>query len=200
MDINELNKKQLILLTLLITFVVSIATGIVTVSLMKQMPTSVPQTINNIIQRTIEKVSPSTTSIPEVSDTSKDVTNKSTLLVGDGEVLVSIYSISEVNTIPTDTTTLTNTVIPTDTIKTNETSKELGQGVIISDIGLILVDSSILTDKEKYKVVLNKTDFEASILKKFNNGFTILKITTKTPTSEKTDNTETKTPSVDKIY
>jgi len=200
MDINELNKKQLILLTLLITFVVSIATGIVTVSLMKQMPTSVPQTINNIIQRTIEKVSPSTTSTPEVSETSKDVTTKSTLPVGDGEALVSIYSISEVNTTPVNTTTLTNTLTPTDIIKTNETPKELGQGVIISDIGLILVDSSILIDKDKYKVVLNKTDFEASILKKFSNGFTILKITTKTPTPEKTNSsTDTKTVSVDKI-
>ena len=200
MDINELNKKQLILLTLLITFVVSIATGIVTVSLMKQMPKSVPQTINNIIQRTIEKVSPSITSIPEVSDTSKDVTNKSTLPVGDGEALVSIYSISEANTIPADTTTLTNTVTPTDTIKTNEMTKELGQGVIISDIGLILVDSNILIDKDKYKVILNKTDFEASVLKKFSNGFTILKITTKTPTPEKTNSsTDTKNVSVDKI-
>jgi len=36
MDIKELNKKQLILVTLLITFVVSIATGIVTVSLMQK--------------------------------------------------------------------------------------------------------------------------------------------------------------------
>ena len=56
MDVKELDKKQLILLTLLITFVVSIATGIITVSLMNQMPKSVPQTINNVIQKTIERV------------------------------------------------------------------------------------------------------------------------------------------------
>ena len=53
---------------------------------------------------------------------------------------------------------------------------------IISDVGLILVDSSILTDKEIYKVVLNKTDFDATILKKFPNGFSILKITPKVDT------------------
>lgn len=202
MDINELNKKQLILLTLLITFVVSIATGIVTVSLMKQMPTSVPQTINNIIQRTIEKVS---TPTPEVSNIPKDIKNESVSLVGGGEALIPIYSIVEVNTTSTIPTTPTTQIIPTipttevDTTKTNEVPKELGQGIIISDIGLILVDSNILTDKEKYRVVLNKIDFEVSVLKKFNNGFTVLKIDTKTSTPEKTTNTDTKTPSIDKI-
>lgn len=207
MDINELNKKQLILLTLLITFVVSIATGIVTVSLMKQMPTSVPQTINNIIQRTIEKVSTVTTPSQETSNSSKEIKTEQVSLIGDGEALISIYSLSEVNTTSTIPTTPTTQIAPTtpttevDKLKTNEVTKELGQGIIISDIGLILVDSSILTDKEKYRVVLDKTDFEASVLKKFNNGFTILKITTKAsiPIPEKIDNVDTKTPSIDKI-
>ena len=185
MDINELNKKQLILLTLLITFVVSIATGIVTVSLMKQMPTSVPQTINNIIQRTIEKVSTPTTpaTVNEASNSEKE----STSLIGDGEVVVPIYQ---------------SVVASTDPAKTTDTAKELGQGIIISDVGLVLVDTSILTDKDTYKIVLNKNDFEASVLKKFSNGFTILKITKKSTTPEKTNSTGTANtttiPSVDK--
>lgn len=171
MDIKELNKQQLILLTLLITFVVSIATGIVTVSLMQQAPKSVPQTINNVIQRTIEKVTtvPAET-LPSKTDT-KD--NTSSPLVGDGEAVVSIYSIDQV-VLPSD--------LPPATLA--EEPKALGQGIIISDMGLILVDSSILTDKEVYKVILNKIDFDATILKKFVNGFTILKITAKkAPTS-----------------
>jgi hypothetical protein len=173
MDINELNKKQLILLTLLITFVVSIATGIVTVSLMKQMPANVPQTINNIIQRTIEKVSTATNTSPAVTtDVSKDNKNDSLSLTGNADTLVPIYSIVEVNTTPIDTTL---SIVPSDTTKTTS-PKELGQGIVLSDVGLILVDSNILTDKDKYKVVLNKTDFEASVLKKFDNGFTILQI------------------------
>jgi len=49
---------------------------------------------------------------------------------------------------------------------------------------LILVDSSILTDKDTYKVTLNKTDFDATILKKFANGFSILKITPITPKTD----------------
>ena len=69
-----------------------------------------------------------------------------------------------------------NNTNTTDTETTEPTS--IGQGVIISDIGLILVDSSILGEGESYKVVLNKIDFNATILKKFNNGFSILKIST----------------------
>lgn len=56
MDIQDLNKSQLILLALLISFVTSIASAIATVSLMEQVPAPVTQTINRVIQNTIEKV------------------------------------------------------------------------------------------------------------------------------------------------
>lgn len=59
MDIEELNKVQVILLVLLVSFVTSIATGIVTVSLLAQAPPAVTQTVNHIIQRTVEAVTPS---------------------------------------------------------------------------------------------------------------------------------------------
>ncbi len=58
MDIEHLTKHQIILLTLLVSFVTSIATGIVTVSLMNQAPPSVSRTINQIVQRTVETITP----------------------------------------------------------------------------------------------------------------------------------------------
>jgi hypothetical protein len=176
MDIKELDKKQLILLTLLITFVVSIGTGIVTVSLMNQMPKSVPQTINNVIQRTIEKVT--TVQAPVSVEDKKESDNvdiskdNAVSFIGNSDALVSIY-LKSANT----------TIIPTGPVSTNEIivsePVSIGQGIIISDIGLILIDSNLINDKDFYKVVLNKIDFDVLILKRFSNGFTVLKITEK---------------------
>ena len=187
MDIKELNKQQLILLTLLITFVVSIATGIITVSLMQQMPESVPQTVNNVIQRTIERVT--TVQAPALPSGTKPTEKDKTLLVGDGDAVVSIYLVDEVTQIPA--------VTPSTTPATPaESPKALGQGIIISETGLILVDSNILTDEEVYKVILGKIDFDATIIKKFTNGFTILKITQKKQTTDPTTSTNSQGASV----
>lgn len=190
MEIKELDKKQLILLTLLITFVVSIGTGIVTVSLMNQAPKIVPQTVNNVIQRTIEKIT--TVQAPEPLP---DLENKNENQAGsegntssifsNGDTLVNIYF---KNTVGSPTTSLGENGTPV-----VENPAAIGQGIIISDVGLILVDSSLISDQNSYKVVLNKTDFDVSILKKFNNGFTVLKISQMTENNTSDINSSTKT-------
>lgn len=65
MDIEDLSKSQLLLLTILVNFVVSIATGVLTVSLLDQAPTTVTQTVNRIVDHTIETV---TTQVPVASE------------------------------------------------------------------------------------------------------------------------------------
>lgn len=59
MDIKDLTKQQLILLAILLSFVTSIATGITTVTLMEQAPTSVTVPVTRIVRETIEKIVPS---------------------------------------------------------------------------------------------------------------------------------------------
>ena len=56
MDVKELNKSQLILLAILLSFITSIATGIVTVTLLQQAPISVTTPINRVVQQTVEKI------------------------------------------------------------------------------------------------------------------------------------------------
>jgi S1-C subfamily serine protease len=59
---EDLNNQQMILLTLLVSFVASIATSITIVSILTDTTPVVSQTINSIVERTIEKIVPSATS------------------------------------------------------------------------------------------------------------------------------------------
>jgi hypothetical protein len=56
MNIEDLSKQQLLLLMILVNFVVSIATGVLTVSFLNQAPTIVTQTVNQIVDHTIQTV------------------------------------------------------------------------------------------------------------------------------------------------
>ncbi len=81
MNMEQLSKSQIVLLTLLVSFVTSIATGIVTVSLMDQAPPAIAQTVNRIIERTVEKVTPAGLAAATAIATEKTVIIKESDLI-----------------------------------------------------------------------------------------------------------------------
>lgn len=64
---NDLSKQQLILLALLVSFVTSLFTGIVTVSLMDQAPQGITRTITQVIQKTVATAVPTDNNPASVS-------------------------------------------------------------------------------------------------------------------------------------
>ncbi|MDO8555092.1 MAG: trypsin-like peptidase domain-containing protein [bacterium] len=55
---EHLTKSQLVLLVLLVSFITSVVTGIVTVTLINQAPQPITQTVGKILEKTIERVVP----------------------------------------------------------------------------------------------------------------------------------------------
>lgn len=82
MDIEHLSKSQIVLLTLLVSFVTSIATGIVTVALVEQAPPAIAQTVNRVVERTVEKVVPS-------SQSASVVTTEKTVVVKESDLIAT---------------------------------------------------------------------------------------------------------------
>lgn len=66
MDIEDLNKTQLLLLTLLVNFVTAIATAVLTVSLLDDTSPTITQTVNRIVERTVETVTAPAPALPGV--------------------------------------------------------------------------------------------------------------------------------------
>ena len=77
---EDLNKNQIILLTLLISFVTSIATGIMTTSLLSEAPVEETRNINRIVEKTIETVVPGAT-LPAQKEITTVVVKEDDLIV-----------------------------------------------------------------------------------------------------------------------
>lgn len=162
MDMEELSKSQIVLLTLLVSFVTSIATGIVTVSLMDQAPPAIAQTVNRIVERTVEKVVPSGQAATSVVTTEKTIVVKESDLIAKAvekvrPSLVHIYASSSEPLF-------------------------LGLGIIIDADGVIVTDASAIAESKNLSIAFaDGTRVSASLSSKdAENGTAIVRAATTT--------------------
>ena len=137
MDLEQLSKTQIILLTLLVSFVTSIATGIVTVSLVNQAPPGITQTVNRIVERTVERV------VPDVKLTqgAAVVTTEKTVVVKEDDLIaeaIGKVSSSVIRIVP----------------QGKDDGEVVARGVIVRSKGVAITDRSSLSHTESYKAIL----------------------------------------------
>ncbi len=157
MDIKDLNKSQLILLAVLLSFVTSIATGITTVTLMQQAPASFTVPVNRVIKQTIEKI-----------EQVEGKTTVQTVIVKEEDLVVDAIAKnkSAVFNVSKETLDLDG--------KTIEVSA--GRGFAVSKDGTIVVDGTLVPDKGVYYLKNDSGKFKADFVSLDKAGFSFLKI------------------------
>jgi len=168
MDIKDLNKPQLLLLAILISFVVSIATGITTVTLMEQAPESVTTPITRIVRETVETILPVE---------SKTVEN--TVIIKEEDLVVDAIAKNQ----------SAYFIISHEVVDENNNPIEVavGSGFAVSESGILAVDGSLVKDVGVYFVENNGGKFEASFLASDATGFALLQIDAPVSLEDKLD-------------
>lgn len=137
---QDLNKHQIVLLCILISFVVSIATGIMTTSLLMEAPVQLTQTVNRVVERTIETVTPASTPI-NPNPPSKQV---ETVVVNVDDSVTSAIA----KNIPT--------IVRIHERSTDQSIDNLyGIGVVVSKDGIIVTDKRTLSNAISYVAVMS---------------------------------------------
>lgn len=168
MDIEKLSKSQIVLLTLLVSFVTSIATGIVTVSLMDQAPPSIAQTVNRVVERTVEKM------VPSGQAASAAVTTEKTVVVKESDLVVKAVESVSPSVVRLYTTSKD--------AEGKDTEVFLGLGIVVAEDGTIATDAAVLPASGSVLAAISTgTRVPASLLKSDTaSGIAILQGATST--------------------
>jgi len=157
MDMKDLNKSQLILLAILLSFVTSIATGITTVTLMQQAPASFTVPVNRVIQQTVEKI-----------QQIEGKTTVQTVVVKEEDLVVDAIAKNQsaIFTITKDG----------QDINFQPAEISAGMGFAVSTDGLVAVDASMAPSMGVYYVKNSSGKFKADFVLTDKAGFSFLKI------------------------
>ena len=157
MDVKDLNKPQLIMLALLLSFVTSIATGITTVTLMQQAPTSFTVPVNRIIKQTVEK-------IQQV----EGKTTVQTVVVKEEDLVVDAIAKNQsaIFYISKEVADIDGKIIEV----------SAGRGFVVSNDGIIAVDSALATGAGVFYAKNDGGKFKTEFIYLDKSGFSLFKI------------------------
>lgn len=134
---EELNKNQIVLLSILISFVTSIATGIMTTSLLQQAPIEVTRNINRIVEKTIETVTPATIVTPGQKEVTTVIVKEEDLILDSiNKNVKSIVRIEETDALTGDKTFY-------------------GIGLVVTKEGLIVGDRKTIAQNNSYVSIMS---------------------------------------------
>lgn len=161
---DDLSKQQIVLLTLLVSFVTSIATGITTVSLLDQAPKTVTQTINRVVEKTIETVTTVPPSpVTQIASPPKPVT----VVVKEEDLITEAVIKGERSVVR---------------IKNKKTNALLGMGLIVRNDGIIAADASIVGRLKSFTAIYNGQIFDIETVGGHaETGVVFFKIASTTP-------------------
>lgn len=156
---NNLNTQQIILLALLVSFVTSIATGITTVSLLEQAPDPVTQTINRVVEKTIERV------VTEPSENNEKPVEKEIVTVVVNEEDRTIEAIEK------NSESLVRIYE-----KIGDLKNFVALGIILSPNGEIVTDASLIKEGGKYLGVYGTDELPIQTLFRATSSSSFIKM------------------------
>lgn len=153
---EDLSKHQLILLVLLVSFVTSIATGIITFTLLQEAPVEVTQTINRVVEKTIEKV------VPAEGQPNKTIT---TVVVNEDDRILEAISKNE------------KSIVRLRTTGSDGSEIFAGLGLVVSSDGVILADARSHNSSSAFSISFSdgKVYSSAKIFTDTANGLIFIK-------------------------
>ncbi|MFA6076512.1 MAG: hypothetical protein WC735_00365 [Candidatus Paceibacterota bacterium] len=157
MDIKDLNKPQLLLLAVLLSFITSIATGITTVTLMQQAPASFTVPVNRVVRQTIEK-------IQQV----EGKTTVQTVIVKEEDLVVDAIAKNKSATFAVSK--------ESPDLNGQNVEVSIGRGFAVSTDGIVAVDSGFAKEAGVYFLKNDSGKFKADFLLVDKSGFSLLKI------------------------
>lgn len=153
---EDLSKHQLILLVLLITFVTSIATGIITFTLLSEAPVEVTQQINRVVEKTIERV---------VTEPGKPEKITTTVVVNEEDRVLESIAKNE------------KSIVRLKTTGSDGSEIFAGLGLVVSADGVIAADLRSYSSASSFKISFSngKTYSSGKIFVDKENGFIFIK-------------------------